>query len=693
MSVRAPRQSAGAVTNVGAGQQLDYVPAFDGIRGIAVLAIMVYHGGLLLTSGGFYSLDTFFTLSGFLITTLLLAEWQRTGSIRLARFWARRARRLLPALLLLLVVVLLYTRFAFPPGSDPGIRLDTLSTLFYVANWHFILVGSNYFASTGVTSPLLHTWSLAVEEQFYLVWPLVLLLVFRTGRSLRFLFGLCVVGACLSALLMAWLYSPAAVNRIYYGTDTRAQSLLVGAALATAFRMVAERRHAAGTDRRQDDAASTPDAVAAGTSDAWVSSGPDRRAWLLASVAGVIGVLVTAALWIWVSVDDAFAFRGGFLLAALATAAVLANIVIAPRSLVPRCLAVRPLRALGRISYGLYLWHFPLILWLNESNTGLGGWELFALRFGCTVVVATLSYRLVELPIRQRRLLKTWSAWVATPVGVTGVVVVAVLASSVTPVTAASTSFRPPAAHRGGIYAGPPVKVLLLGDSTALTLGLGLSAYERAYNIELKDDGVLGCGVTDGSEVQLKGITHDMTPECSGAPGTESWQQMWAHQLATVRPNVVMILVGRWEVANRTYHGRWTNILNPSYAAYVQRQLGSAVRLAGSQGAKVMLLTAPCYDSGEQPNGSGWPEDSPKRLAAFNAIVRRVAATSANSTLVNFEPLACPSGHYQTYIEGVDARYDGVHFTLGGGVVFESSLFPIAEQLGREQMAHITSGR
>jgi hypothetical protein len=148
-----------------------------------------------------------------------------------------------------------------------------------------------------------------------------------------------------------------------------------------------------------------------------------------------------------------------------------------------------------------------------------------------------------------------------------------------------------------------------------------------------------------------------------------------------------MILAGRWEVVNRTYQGHWTNILQPRYAAYVQRQLRSAVRLAGSRGADVVLLTAPCYDTGEQPNGQPWPEDSPQRLAKYNSIVREVGATEPNTTVVNFEAMACPSGHYQSEIDGVDARYDGVHFTLGGGVVFESSLFPVVARLGREQLA------
>lgn len=654
------------------GPELNHVPALDGVRGLAVVAIMGYHGGVFLTGGGFYSLDTFFALSGFLITTLIVAEWQQSGRIRLGRFWARRARRLLPALLLMLLVVVGYVALFSPPGMYPGLRGDALSSLFYVANWHFIVAGSNYFARTGATSPLLHTWSLAVEEQFYLIWPIVVLAVLRTRLALRLLLVVSVVGALASALTMALLYSPADQNRVYYGTDTRAQSLLVGAALSVALTLLANRRSG------QGDFTSTP--------SAWGARTPAARRILIA--VGIAGMVATAALWTLVNVNDAFAFRGGFLLAALSTACVLASVVVAPGSPVATLLALRPLRYLGRISYGMYLWHFPLFLWIDASNTGLVGAPLFILRFACTVVIATLSYYLVEQPIRQRRFLRTASkAWVAAPASILAVVVV-VFAATPVAVTAAPTTFRPPAKQTGPLYTGPTVKLLVVGDSTAETLAIGLSAYQRDYDIKLQNSGILGCGITDGSEYELQGVVGQMDSHCTGAPGVESWMQVWRHELTTIDPNVVMILAGRWEVANRTYKGQWTNILQPRYAAYVERQLRSAVKLAGSRGAQVMLLTAPCYDTGEQPNGQPWPEDSPQRLAKYNSIVRQVGATEPNTTVVNFEALACPSGHYQTYIDGVDARYDGVHFTLGGGVVFESALFPIVAKLGREQMAH-----
>ena len=633
---------------------------------------MGYHGGLFLTGGGFYSLDTFFALSGFLITTLIVEEWQQSGRIRLARFWARRARRLLPALLLLLLVVVGYVALFSPPGMYPGLRGDALASLFYVANWHFIVEGSNYFSRTGPTSPLLHTWSLAVEEQFYLVWPIVVVVVLRTRFALRLLLLVSVVGALASAVAMALLYSPAAENRVYYGTDTRAQSLLIGAALSVGLTLAANRR-------------SQPGAITS-TPSAWrARDGATRRAYV---IVGIAGILASIALWTLVTVNDAFAFRGGFLLAAASTACVLASVVGAPGSALATVLAFGPLRYLGRISYGMYLWHFPLFLWLTASNTGLMGAPLFILRFVCTVAVATVSYYAVEQPIRQRRFLRSPSkGWVAAPVSILAVVAVVLAASPATTVLAAPSTFRPPARETGPLYSGPPVKLLLVGDSTAYTLGLGLGAYERDYDIEQKNSAILGCGVTDGAEFELQGVVNQMNSDCSGAAGTESWTQVWQHELSTFDPNVVMILAGRWEVANRTYQGRWTNIMQPQYAAYVKHQLESAVMLAGSRGAKVILLTAPCYDTGEQPDGQAWPEDSSQRLDKYNSIVRQVGSSDPNTTVINFTALACPSGHYQTDIDGVDARYDGVHFTIGGGVVFESALFPVVAKLGREEMA------
>jgi peptidoglycan/LPS O-acetylase OafA/YrhL len=660
------------------GASLSYFPGLDGVRGVAVVVIMGYHGGVFLTRGGFYSLDTFFALSGFLITSLLIAEWRTTRTVRLRTFWARRARRLLPGLLVLLLGLALYNAYLVPAGMYPHLRSDALSALFYFANWHFIAAGSNYFNQTGTTSPLLHTWSLAVEEQFYLVWPLVVLGTLKVFRSLRALLAVCCIGVIASACEMGLLYSPGNRNRVYYGTDTRAQSLLVGAALAVGLVLWAERRQRKGSLRSERRRlARQPAPLTAAT--------PGGKRALLA--VGLLGVVGSAVLWTLVTFNMSFAFQGGFLLAALATSAVLLSVVCAPDSALARLLSIRPLRYVGRISYGMYLWHFPLFQYVDHARTGLGPYPLFALRTVLTVVIASASFYLVERPIRRGTFLRGWKAWLATPLAV-GATVVAVIAATVLPVSAAT--FTPPKKMDTGIYAGPPVRVLLVGDSTAYTLGLGLSAYEKDYDVDLHDAGILGCGVTQGTEYELQGVDAPMESACSGSTGTEQWPQIWQGDVASFRPNVVMILAGRWEVSNRTYKGHWTNILHPTYAAYVKSQVRRAVHVAGSKGAHVVLLTAPCYDTGEQPNGQPWPEDSPARLARYNAIVRQVAATTPNTSLINFDEMACPGGRYESHIDGVDARYDGVHFTLGGGVVFESRLFPTVVKLGRTRTAGST---
>src|SRR5688500_7769244 len=174
---------------VAASRPPAHVPALDGIRAVAVAAVLAFHGGLAGVSGGFLGVDAFFVLSGYLITALLLAEWTRSGGrIDLAAFWGRRARRLLPALLLMVTAVAIGARVLLPPAEVRLLRGDGIATLFYVANWRMILRGGDYFAQTAAPSPLEHTWSLSIEEQFYLVWPLVLCAVLwgrRPRTSLR----------------------------------------------------------------------------------------------------------------------------------------------------------------------------------------------------------------------------------------------------------------------------------------------------------------------------------------------------------------------------------------------------------------------------------------------------------------------------------------------------------------------------
>ena len=387
------------------GTNLAYIAGLDGIRGVGMLNIMGVHAGVWLTGGGFYLLDSFFALSGFLITTLLITEWRKRSTIRLRTFWARRARRLLPALFLMLLGVAFIFGILVPAGTYPGLRGDALSSLFYFANWHFILSSSNYFDQTSLTSPLIHMWSLALEEQFYLVWPLVVLGVLKVFRSLWALLAVSVVGAIASALEMALLYKPGNTTRLYFGTDTHAQSVLVGATLAVALAIWSERR---------------------GNRD-WAARTRSGR-WALTAI-GALGIAVSAFLYASVKSTDSIAYRGGFLLAAVAASAVLLSVSCAQESPVSKLFCFPLFTFIGRISYGMYLWHFPLFTYINHARTGLSGWALFGVRFVPTLLIATASFYLVERPIRTGKLFTAWRSWTFTPVALVAVVVAVLLAT------------------------------------------------------------------------------------------------------------------------------------------------------------------------------------------------------------------------------------------------------------------------
>ena len=628
---------------------------------MAILAIMAYHSGVPgIDVGGYFSQDAFFVLSGLVITLVLLREWGGTHRIGLGGFYAGRIRRLLPALFLMLICVTVFVSFVAPPGQYPGYREDALAVLGYFSNWHFIATSTNYFAMSAAPSLLTHTWSLAIEEQFYLVWPLVLVGILWLCRRHRFL-GLYVVfavsmgGALVSTAWMAWLYREGAFStRLYFGTDTHAQSIMVGCALAAVLTWVRA--------RREDD-----------------SLVPVARSTAARRILAGAGVAAAAALgWQWTHVGSAthFAYEGGFLVGAVLTAIVLASVATAPKGPVALALSWPVLTYLGTISYGMYLWYFPVFQVVDEVRTGRTGLSLFAIRVAVDIVIATASYFLVEQPIRRGALFRArgigWAPRVRT-LGLLASSLVITLGVVVGTTAGSSASFAIPVSSARSSPSpfpspspGPGVtRLLVVGDSTALTLGNALPTVGNGWDAAIDEQGTIGCGLAIGPLILDHGVVGAPGAPCDSAtPVDEQWPARLEGLVASDRPDVVALLAGRWEVTDRVYDGQWTNILAPAFQQYVRNQIQLAVEIGTASGAHMVLLTAPCYSSGEQPDGSPWPEDSPARLAAYNQQLVKVAAEFPGQvSVVNLNAMVCPGGQFESVIDGVTVRApDGVHF-------------------------------
>jgi peptidoglycan/LPS O-acetylase OafA/YrhL len=391
-----------------------YMPGLDGLRALAVLAVIAYHEQFGWAPGGMLGVGVFFTLSGYLITDLLLGQWVAHGRLNLGDFWLRRARRLLPALFVMLAVVTAWATVASPTRLA-ALRGAVAAAATYSSNWYYIATHSSYFARFAPPGPLDHLWSLAVEEQFYLVWPWLLLagvccLRGRRASAVRWLALPTLALAAGSAVLMLKLYHPGYdPTRVYEGSDTRACGLLIGAALA----MVWPSRRAAGAAR-------------------WTR--------VVLDGAGVAGLAVIGVM-IWrVGQYSSFTYQGGLVVLSVATAGVLAA-AACPGSLVGAALGWRPLRWIGVRSYGIYLWHFPVIVLTTPANA-TEDLPRAAVQVAASIGLAALSWRFVEEPIRHGALGRVWKrlrtreAWRAQPAtlgswaAATGCVAVVALASA-----------------------------------------------------------------------------------------------------------------------------------------------------------------------------------------------------------------------------------------------------------------------
>jgi peptidoglycan/LPS O-acetylase OafA/YrhL len=622
----APRPDAGAAD--GGDHRIRHITALDGVRGLAVAAVLLYHGDAL--PGGFLGVDAFFVLSGFLITSLLLAEAGASHRIRLREFWVRRARRLLPALFLMLLGITLYAPLLASPSDLHRIRGDAISTLLYFANWHSIAANHGYWSLFQSPSPLEHTWSLAIEEQFYLVWPLVVLgVVALTRRFSRrrvgagTAAGMLAVSVGLGVASTAWMWvsyrAGTDPSRLYFGTDTRAGSILVGAALA-----------------------------------AWlVWKGPTRRVErrVALEVAAVVAMVFLAFEWARASGTAAFLYRGGFLACGLAVAAVIAAAAHPRPGVVARVLAVRPLVLLGVISYGVYLWHWPIYVAMTERSTGLSGATLLLTRIAVTLAVATASFVLVERPIRTGHYpLRRLAIGVPVAAAVCAVAIVASTAGgTATPAIAAS-----PPRHLHGVVLARDVgtRLLVAGDSVGGNLATATEQVAPQYQMSVYDATSPGCllGIDTA-----RTLIHDQAAPLTNVHRCEP---LINAGLASFTPTKVLLVYGNEAAfSDVSLNGQWVGPCDRAYQSWYEREVVSLAATFNLHGAAVYLTNV-------SPLGSDWPpSDSAQRVGCLDAMDLQISRTAPNVTLIDLAEFVCPGGACRQTYQSDPFRTDGLHFS------------------------------
>ena len=631
---------------------ITYQPALDGLRGLALLAIAVYHSGVGWAPGAFLSVSTFFTLSGFLITSLLLREQEVTGRISLRDFWTRRLRRLMPAALATIALIVLAAIALGDSAQLSRLRGDGIASLTYVANWHFILAGDSYDAIFSSPSPFTHFWTLAIEEQFYVVFPLVVAALLAWGRGSRKVLALA-FGA-LALVSIGWsshlVDSGARIDRMYFGTDTRLAELLAGGLLALW----------------------------------WLGrpalTGPARARLRGVSSLALVGVVV---LWLVADREAAYWYRGGLSLYALLTVVVMLG-AIQQRGPVRSLLSVRPLVWVGKVSYAGYLVHWPILVWLQQ-HTGLTAPTRLAIGLPIAFGVAGLSQRFVERPIRT-------SSWTARTTGVlagTGVVSVLALGVLVTAVVSTdgpAIDFEEAADRRAEVQqaveddkrtneAAP--KVATFGDSTAFMTGTGLADWGFDHLDQWTPAGgrsAIGCGLLTDVTRMTKGESLDDPAECA------RWKTDWAEDAEHHDPDVSVVQLGPWEVVDQQLgrKGPYRTIgEDAELDEAIRRELRAAVDLLLERSELVVLLASPDIDVGRVDGRSpaeAFPESDPARMEAFRGMLREVAATDDRIVVLDL------AGWLATHPDERTLRPDGVHFT-------NETARTVAEWLGPQILA------
>ena len=630
--------------------QRRHIAALDGARGAAVIAVLLFHGGML--KGGYLGVDLFFVLSGYLITSLLLAETARNGTIGLGGFWAKRARRLLPALFLMLLAVCAYAVFVAKPTELSQIRADFFATLGYVANWHLVLADYDYWRLFTSPSPLNHTWSLAIEEQFYVVWPLVAVsvgLIIGRGRTpvswARGMFFTSLILSIASAALALQIWSSSeGTVRIYYGTDTRAAAILFGAALASWI--------------------------------GWRGPAHRRRSRIAIEALGFFATVIL--VWAYVRLDQSALYAGGLLICGLAATAVIAAITHPESGPLARLLSFRPLVEAGVISYGLYLWHWPIYVWLNEQRVGWSGWPLLGVRLAATTAIALISYRFVEKPIRYGAISAKTLRWL-TPCAaalLVGLALISTRGAEASPIKQKSVKEEAAIALKKTLDHPGASRVMVIGNSVGWFLaGHGFDPLSREFNMVIRNAALPAC--------HFPTVRKERGPELGDGNVALNCTADWPSAVEQFDPDVVVLLLGATHIGGER-DGRWVTPCDALYKEWTTQGLADATRLLTSRGARLVIST----------NAYALPYVYAPEVVPLtkcqNATFERYAKLHPEVGLIDLAKRVCPKyADCNSVEDGVRLRPDFLHYTGDGALLIARWMIP---QLGLPKNTAGSSG-
>ena len=648
-------------------QLMGYEPSLDGIRAFSVIAVMLYHANIAWLPGGFLGVEVFFVVSGFLITSLLIEERESTQHIDLKQFWIRRARRLLPAFFVMVCATVVCVAF-YATDSAPDFRRDVLPSLGYFSNWWQIFaVDTPYFAASSL--PVLrHLWSLAVEEQWYLVWPLLFTFIFGAKWMRPKISGALLV-ACSGAVMVATALrfvqdDETRTNFLYLSTLTRSSGLLLGAAVAVLWRP-------------------------------WRKTSPSS--WWRSSVAealAVTSIAVIGVLMATVHVADARLYQGGLAITTIASAVIIA-VVMRPNGLfVKKFFSQDFFVEIGHRSYGLYLWHWPIFVVTHARDSG----NRLAVALALTVIINEFVYQYVEIPTRRGALGNWWrnrpqlsamrrrlpvliAAVVVASLGITGVKVVGIEARDLSidtstanvifsvPTTVASASSLPAASTTTTTIAKLPRKLVIVGDSQAHSLAINKpSGMEKTFVVA--DGSIDGCGIYDRG-VGVGGTNGNFRRNFANCVGFE---KSWAKSVTKTKADVALVVIGAWEVLDLKING-FTFAFNTSPADTMFRtQMRRGIEALRATGATVALLEVACMrpvDSKGGPVPALPQRGDDMRTRHLNDLLREIAAPEDDGVFFVSGPKEwCNDPKIST---SLSYRWDGVHaYKPGAKLIFET---------------------